>query len=637
MKTVDRILKPALFLGLTLAAAGPAAANPLFVAVPDGRAPGIYRAEDLNADRDALDDGELTLYAQLPHRPTDVAVSGLGVVYAITDATAHIYRMDDLNKDGDALDAGEVSVFREISAGQASGVLLKRPTSLAVSTFYDPFKDQVRVWVYTMDVVLQQSVRLEDLDGDGDANDAAELVALNTESLAFTPERMAVDGAGRLVAVNANRLSLVRIYDLNGDFDVPGIKRQTCPVETNGCGPWQFGEFQLIRTPQAQQKLNLEGPYGVAPLQDGSWLVSDPGSGYVYKLTDTDLDEDALDAPEIRYYAEIGEQTDIVTDARDTAFLGTPNHSANVQRLEDRNADGDLFDPDEVAAYASVPGTPAGLDLLLPFDKRSLTIVAESGFEMSPFKGPVLVVEPGMSSTMSLRVLDRSTGDPVPALRMANGAINGCFSICSTPQNRTGTDGLIQYEVRRTADLGQPESIKFWTEGQGNGEIGQNENVLLVPIVRTACTPDPIADGGPDQVVSAGSSVLLDGSASTGDGLQYCWTQTAGPDVGLPECDGSSATASFTAPAAPAELAFALTVRNACDEFSEPGGVGVRVPEPCDADGDGAITAQDATAVRQYLATGTPLAGDGDCNADGTIDRRDVLAIWRKASPRGSP
>ncbi len=57
-----------------------------------------------------------------------------------------------------------------------------------------------------------------------------------------------------------------------------------------------------------------------------------------------------------------------------------------------------------------------------------------------------------------------------------------------------------------------------------------------------------VAVAGPDQTVSAGATVTLDGRASTGGTLSYSWVQTAAPGAGIQLDDFESATPVFTAP-----------------------------------------------------------------------------------------
>jgi hypothetical protein len=82
------------------------------------------------------------------------------------------------------------------------------------------------------------------------------------------------------------------------------------------------------------------------------------------------------------------------------------------------------------------------------------------------------------------------------------------------------------------------------------------------------------ADAGPDQEVGREASVTLDGSASTGEVLQYHWTQLEGASVG--SLSGASPT--FTAPAAVTTLVFRLVVESA-GRMSPPDTVIVQVME----------------------------------------------------------
>jgi hypothetical protein len=79
-----------------------------------------------------------------------------------------------------------------------------------------------------------------------------------------------------------------------------------------------------------------------------------------------------------------------------------------------------------------------------------------------------------------------------------------------------------------------------------------------------------VTKAGPDQTVTAGNPVQLDGSASSdedNDELTYTWTQTAGPPVKLSDKNGVKPT--FTAPEVkvPTVLIFELKVNDAGDVF----------------------------------------------------------------------
>jgi hypothetical protein len=85
-------------------------------------------------------------------------------------------------------------------------------------------------------------------------------------------------------------------------------------------------------------------------------------------------------------------------------------------------------------------------------------------------------------------------------------------------------------------------------------------------LMLTACDIPPLADAGPDQTVTAGDTVTLQGSGSndpdpndpTPGALTFSWTQTAGTTVTLTGADTASPT--FTAPNIDETLTFQLSV-----------------------------------------------------------------------------
>ena len=160
----------------------------------------------------------------------------------------------------------------------------------------------------------------------------------------------------------------------------------------------------------------------------------------------------------------------------------------------------------------------------------------------------------------------------------------------------------------------------------------------------------PLASAGPDQIVVAGATVMLDGLSSNdpeGYPLTYVWHQTYGPGVTL--SNATTAGPSFIAPtglAEDAELIFSLTVSDGVNE-STPDRVKVtvrrdieRCPPNGDVDQNGSLTAADALlAFQQALG----LAQLNACQQsiadvfpqpaipDGAITASDALCIFQKA------
>jgi len=120
----------------------------------------------------------------------------------------------------------------------------------------------------------------------------------------------------------------------------------------------------------------------------------------------------------------------------------------------------------------------------------------------------------------------------------------------------------------------------------------------------------PVADAGPDQVVAEGTTVHLDGSASSdpnGDSLAYEWVQTGGPAVEL-----SSLLARETGFQAPAvtsdiDLTFVLTV----------------------SDGKGGVETDTVTVSVLRMSAGRPTA---DAGPEQTVDESTTVVLDGRGS-----
>jgi len=90
----------------------------------DGR---VMRLHDLTDDDDALDFGEVAIFAEKLTALSAMAAANADELFVATaDAAATIYRIADLNHDGDALDFAEVAV---VATGLAQVAALAAPTN----------------------------------------------------------------------------------------------------------------------------------------------------------------------------------------------------------------------------------------------------------------------------------------------------------------------------------------------------------------------------------------------------------------------------------------------------------------------------------------------------------------------------
>jgi hypothetical protein len=179
----------------------------------------IYRTVDLNADGDANDENEATLWMDIA-RFLDVAPFQLSIMddaayFADTVDADEIYRAYDVNGNG-VIDAGEYNVFvTEGSFGvQVGGTVVNDGTSLfiAEASSSDP----------------QKVFRLTDLNASNDIDDVSEVLEVWNEGLVpaglelGSTWALAIGPGGELLVGSAGadaKDNIFRLVDLNGDGD----------------------------------------------------------------------------------------------------------------------------------------------------------------------------------------------------------------------------------------------------------------------------------------------------------------------------------------------------------------------------------------------------------------------------------
>lgn len=148
------------------------------------------------------------------------------------------------------------------------------------------------------------------------------------------------------------------------------------------------------------------------------------------------------------------------------------------------------------------------------------------------------------------------------------------------------------------------ESATFVFELTVQGPGGSSTSTVSITATPTEA---PIANAGEDRTAAAGSTVTLDGSASTGVIDSYSWVQTGGLNVTLTNETGVNAA--FTAPDAEATLTFELTVRGPGGSSTDTITITVTPAVP-----PVAVTGEDQTAT-----AGKPVLLDGS-GSTGTIE-----------------
>lgn len=191
--------------------------NDGFLLADGGTLDAILRLVDLNADGDALDAGEvLPFYDDSSAGPDLSTPNGMvigvdGALYVVDDGSTvrAVLRLVDLDGNGDALGAGEVSIFYD----ETAALVVTDPESIAAAPDGS---------IYIGDTATGRVVRLIDLDGDGTALGAGEATVLY-DATGPVPladlDAIQVDASGRVYVVDEDTGTILRLEDLDGDGD----------------------------------------------------------------------------------------------------------------------------------------------------------------------------------------------------------------------------------------------------------------------------------------------------------------------------------------------------------------------------------------------------------------------------------
>lgn len=303
--------------------------------------------------------------------------SAIGDVLFVADFTADaVFALRDLNGDGDANDAGEIISYYDTTSPDPA-LHLATIRSLAIGP------DGA---LYVGDANADFILRLEDIDGDGTANQAGEAsIYYDAAGSAFgltSISNMVFDADGYLyfsdtgTSSGTNRLVL-RIRDDSGD----------------GYCSEADSEVHLVYSRDTTTGTAIERPSGLAIDVDGSLIVSDYETDTLFRFVDTagSEDGDADDAGE-QELAFVSDPVGIALNfAEHIAFGPGPERPLLVNsgpvedviwRLVDTDGDRFYLNPDEVNAFWDITQS----DGIIPANARTLAFTPS---------GVVFVIEAG--------------------------------------------------------------------------------------------------------------------------------------------------------------------------------------------------------------------------------------------------
>lgn len=413
-------------------------------------------------------------------------------------------------------------------------------------------------------------------------------VRTNKPGLVFDTEDIGIGGQGDFTGALAGRIGPFLTWSTFGDRSDPALSSDA--YIGDGVTP-----HAVKGSPYGTNVFRIEGP-GINPsAADACPTVGGPVSDCV---------ETAL----------FTVQGKVATTAGVTAERATYARSSGSAAVVDVFASSEPGDVQAIEVADATPGASAA------FDPTDLPGAAGHYFarvavgSLLPRQLQVSNVGDVPPSRRTVRVADRVSGEAVYDTGHRSLTVTAGSSDTADPPALTVTGwGAMTAGSLVVEDLPAPPPSVTVTSAAG-GSL-----VLPVTVDGAARAPIPVvAQAGPDQVVQAGQTVRLDGSASRGPVATYAWTS---PD-GISVVDPDRAQASFTAPAVAGDYVLSLTVTGRSGSSTATLTVTVLPPAPeVVADAGPAQTVQRGTRV----------------TLDGSRSVGAATYAWRQLAGPGDP
>ena len=335
----------------------------------------LWAVEDVNNDGDFNDPGDVVVYydenvgGQTMSVTNGISVDSDGTIYTVDSNEDVVLWLKDVNGDGDANDAGEVHVFYH-STTNAQGIVM----ASAQNVYADPASNVV--WVANAGTTgggVDAILRLEDLNADGDADDAGESLQYFTPAPGGatgdsipTSVIVGLDGKVYYLENGASGVLTRGVYRLD-DLDASGVIDQpgeVTPYFLPPAGPATAFHWCLRRDAQGWYYMNDTGNERIWRFKDldGSGTVSPP-SVVPNPLTDESVIWYAVGAASNLWQVSFGSNGEVIAVEDQT-----PDR---IFRLADANADGVVGAGEMTEVYSDLVSltnilSPRSIDRLVP-------------------------------------------------------------------------------------------------------------------------------------------------------------------------------------------------------------------------------------------------------------------------------